>query len=92
MVIYALTQDPNTLTGAVARYLNALTERPFGVRCWAGVMGEIRENRETEAESHGAESRERLRKQSELILYAVLVLSFNTFVTKLVFVFDAFIK
>lgn len=41
MVIYALTQDPNTLTGAVARYPNALTERPFGVRCWAGVMGEI---------------------------------------------------
>lgn len=56
MVIYALTQDPNTLTGAVARYLNALTERPFGVRCWAGVMGE-REQRDRSREPWGGEQR-----------------------------------
>lgn len=41
MVKQALTQEPNDLTGAVARDPNAITERPFGVRCRAGVKREI---------------------------------------------------
>lgn len=41
MVKQALTQEPNDLTGAVARDPNAITERPVGVRCRAGVKREI---------------------------------------------------
>lgn len=41
MVKQALTQEPNDLTGAVARDPNAITERHFGVRCRAGVKREI---------------------------------------------------
>lgn len=41
MVKQALTQEPNDLTGAVARDPNAITERPFGVKCRAGVKREI---------------------------------------------------
>lgn len=41
MVKQALTQEPNDLTGAVARDPNAITERPFGVRCRGGVKREI---------------------------------------------------
>lgn len=41
MVKQALTQEPNDLTGAVARDPNAITKRPFGVRCRAGVKREI---------------------------------------------------
>lgn len=41
MVKQALTQEPNDLTGAVARDPNAITERSFGVRCRAGVKREI---------------------------------------------------
>lgn len=41
MVKQALTQEPNDLTGAVARDPNAITEWPFGVRCRAGVKREI---------------------------------------------------
>lgn len=54
MVKQALTQEPNDLTGAVARDPNAITERPFGVKCRAGVKREIEYAKKTE-------SRERVR-------------------------------
>lgn len=47
----ALTQGPNDLTGAVARDPNAITERPFGVRCRAGVKREIEHEKKQKAES-----------------------------------------
>lgn len=51
MVKQALTQEPNELTGAVARDPNAITERPFGVRCRAGVKREIEYEKKQKAES-----------------------------------------
>lgn len=61
MVHQALTQEPNALTGAPAGDPNALKERPFGIKCPAGVKREIEyektESQERRAES-GCESRE----------------------------------
>lgn len=50
MVKQALTQEPNDLTGAVARDPNAITKRHFGVRCRAGVKREIEYEKKQKAE------------------------------------------
>lgn len=61
MVHQALTQEPNALTGAVARDHNALTERPISMKCPTCVKGELEyektESKERRTES-GCESRE----------------------------------
>lgn len=85
MVKQALTQEPNDLTGAVARDPNAITERPFGVRCRAGVKREIEYEKKNRKQRAGAIA---VRIDIRCNFSSFL----NTFVRKLVFVFHTFIK
>lgn len=84
MVKQALTQEPNDLTGAVARDPNAITERPFGVRCRAGVKREIEYEKNRKQRAGAIAVRIDIRCNFSSFL--------NTFVRKLVFVFHTFIK